>query len=230
MKICIFSDIHGNQIAFQTAFSKIINEKADLNIFLGDLCGYYFEEIMVFEQLRDIPNLVALKGNHDDFFLRAAAGEEQKVQWYFKKYGSSLMRFLKKDHREVVVWLNMRPNYIYLEDLDVVCCHASPWDPLNGYVYPDSDLERFRNFSPSVFLLGHTHYPMHRTFAGKTIINPGSLGQPRDGNWPTYAVLDLDNKHVRFEEIHYDKQQLIQALDLMQDENPYLKDILLREK
>ena len=47
MKICLFSDIHGNGPAFEAAYTKLMGEQADLNIFLGDLCGYYFDELEI---------------------------------------------------------------------------------------------------------------------------------------------------------------------------------------
>ncbi|MFA5093278.1 MAG: metallophosphoesterase, partial [Candidatus Omnitrophota bacterium] len=74
MKLCVFSDIHGNLPAFEAAYPLIINESADVNLFLGDLCGYYFDEVSVWQRLRDVPRLVALRGNHDEMFLRAADG------------------------------------------------------------------------------------------------------------------------------------------------------------
>lgn len=48
MKICVFSDIHGNGPAFRVAYEMIMSEKADINIFLGDLCGYYFDQKEIF--------------------------------------------------------------------------------------------------------------------------------------------------------------------------------------
>ena len=44
MRICVFADIHGNGPAFRIAYDMILSEKAAINIFLGDLCGYYFDQ------------------------------------------------------------------------------------------------------------------------------------------------------------------------------------------
>jgi predicted phosphodiesterase len=68
MRICLFSDIHGNGPAVRAAHPMIMSEKADVHVFLGDLCGYYFDQNEIFILLQSIPNLVALKGNHDQFF------------------------------------------------------------------------------------------------------------------------------------------------------------------
>ena len=60
MRICLFGDIHGNGPAFRIACKAIVAESADLNIFLGDLCGYYYDQLDIFDMLREIPNLGAI--------------------------------------------------------------------------------------------------------------------------------------------------------------------------
>lgn len=228
MKICLFSDIHGNGPAFQAAYPLIIAEQADWNIFLGDLCGYYFDVPEVFDLLSRMPRLAAIKGNHDQMFLSIAAGDEELRKSYLLKYGSSIEYLLKSDYSKIADWLSARPESFSLKDERVLACHASPWSPLEGYIYPDSDLEKFAALQPSVFFLGHTHYPMEKEFAGKWIVNPGSLGQPRLGGWPTYSTVILPERKVEFKEVRYDKQLLLKKIDEAGDPKPYLKEVLLR--
>ncbi len=228
MKICVFSDIHGNGPAFDQAYPKILTEGADLNIFLGDLCGYYFDEIEIFRTLVQMPRLIALKGNHDKMFLAARGGDHQLQESYLKRYGSSLKLFLERDHLELVRWLEKRPEFYFLKEFDVACYHGGPGNFTEEYIYPDTDLEKFRATSFSNFFLGHTHYPMHRFIGEKMVVNPGSLGQPRHGGWPTYAVVDLSKSLVQFKEIQYDITQLIRRIDERGDQTPYIKNVLIR--
>lgn len=228
MKICLFSDIHGNGHAFNAAYGMITSEKADINIFLGDLCGYYYDQLDIFDMLRTIPNLGAIKGNHDVIFLNILEGNEDLRKAYLEKYGYSMENLLEKDVTELKEWLSKLPETYSPQDLNVICCHGSPWDVMEGYVYPDSRLDRFLDYPELYFLFGHTHYPMVRRIGDKFIINPGSLGQPRNGGWPTYAVVDCMAETVTFREVLYDKKELIARIDRIGDMNPYLKKVLVR--
>ena len=228
MKICVFSDIHGNGPAFRVAYDMILSEKADLNIFLGDLCGYYFDQKQIYEMILLLPRLIALQGNHDQIFLKIVQGDENLCRDYSMKYGKSLEYLLKEDKPELYLWLSTLPQSYSSPILDLSCYHGSPWNPMEGYVYPDSSLEKFLDYPDSLFVLGHTHYPMARKINNKLIVNPGSLGQPRNGGWPTYAIIDYSSKEVIFREIFYDKTDLIRQIDKFDINNQYLRKILFR--
>lgn len=226
MKVCVFSDIHGNKHAFRVAYNMIIDECADLNIFLGDLCGYYFDQYDILDMLQTIPNLIAIKGNHDAIFLKIVNGDEGLRKDYLIKYGSSMENLLKGNNCDLIQWLNSLPESYISSDLDLSCYHGSPWDTMECYVYPDSSLDKFLDYQCSLFVLGHTHYRMYRKTGEKIIINPGSLGQPRDGGWPTYTVMDYTLKKNIIREVPYDKSELLKKIDAIGDDNPYLKRFL----
>ena len=228
MKICLFSDIHGNGPAFEAACGKLLDERADLNIFLGDLCGYYFDELEVYQELIRMPNLIALRGNHDNMFIAAAEGNEDIKDAYIARYGSSITKFLRKVFHPLVAWLKTRPEVYMREDLDLACYHGSPMDHSGGYIYPDTGLDAIRDEQRSNIFLGHTHYPMCRFDGAKLVVNPGSLGQPRQNGWPTYAVITLPERKVEFKEIMYDVDALISRIEKNGEMNSYLKDVLLR--
>ena len=228
MKICIFSDIHGNGSAFRVAYEMLISEHADIYLFLGDLCGYYFDQKEIFYMLQTIPNLVALKGNHDSFFLRIINKDEELRQTYMKLYGNSMENLLCEDVSGLVQWLSSLPESYSLKKLGLAGYHGSPWSTLEGYVYSDSPLEKFNDYPASIFVLGHTHYPMVRTIDDKLIVNPGSLGQPRNGGWPTYATIDFPGQDIKFREVFYNKDVLIRQIDELDNNNHYLKEVLLR--
>jgi predicted phosphodiesterase len=231
MKICVFSDIHGNGPAFNAALEGILFEQADVNVFLGDLCGYYYDQMEILPRLRAIPNLVSLKGNHDSLFVDIYNGNENVRQNYISRYGKSMEKLLRSECHELAIWLSSLPDSVTWEDYEGVCfCHGSPWSPTDGYVYPDTPLEKFEIHAASVFILGNTHYPMHRRIGEKIIINPGSLGQPRHGGWPSYAVIDLPSGNVIFKEIRYDMASLYSQIEEEMETNLYLKEVLSRVK
>jgi len=228
MKICVFSDIHGNGPAFFSAIEDILSEKADIHVFLGDLCGYYYDQLSVYSRLRDVPGLVSLKGNHDEMFLRIYNGDEDVRREYRERYGNSMERLLQADCRELANWLAGLPESLAWDDLGTLFCHGSPGEPLAGYIYPDTPLEDLEQEDASIIILGNTHYPMHRRAGDKTIVNPGSLGQPRHGGPSSYAMIDLTTREVAFREVRYDPSPLYAQIDDFRETNTYLKRVLSR--
>ena len=228
MKICVFSDIHGNLPAFEAAYPLILKELADVNLFLGDLCGYYFDEAAVWHRLLKIPRLMALRGNHDEMFLQAADGNSDALEESSKKHGPAVKLFLSKDHADMVSWIRQLP--ISWEGQGRICAayHGSPWDALNEYVYPDAPLRRFENLLYPFIFLGHTHYPMDKNEGVIRIINPGSLGQPRDGSWPRFAVVDINKQEIDFREVRYDKEMFAREVRRKAPESNYLYDVIER--
>lgn len=227
MKICIFSDIHGNGPAFFSAYSKILAENADLNIFLGDLCGYYYDQIKILSALFKIPNLISIKGNHEHMYLKIASGSQGLLSEYTLKYGHSMKNLCEHDNGDLVKW-SAALSYSYHDpEGRFSCFHGSPTDHIEGYVYPDSPLEDFNHVLEPFVFLGHTHYKMKRCYGSTKFINPGSLGQPRGGGWPTYALVDVSSGIVDFREVKYNKDELIKKIDNMGDNNHYLKRILI---
>lgn len=228
MKICIFSDIHGNGPAFWPAYKMMIKEKADIYLFLGDLCGYYFDQIPIFDALNSFPNLMCVKGNHDESFLKISAGDSRLASIYKERYGSSIERLMCQEKNELVRWLSTLPESFCIEEFNIFICHGSPWNFLEGYIYPDSNLNEFIEHSADLFLLGHTHYPMYRNMGKKVILNPGSLGQPRNGDWPTYATIKFPEKRIKFEKVSYCKTDLLDQIERIGEVNTYIKDVIER--
>jgi len=228
MKICVFSDIHGNNHAFKQALPMLKNEGADLYLFLGDLCGYYFDQEEIFAELINLPNLLSLLGNHDQMFLEILHGDEILRRNYLEKYGKSMEYLLEKDYKEMNNWLSELPGPSIKVIKGVTAFHGSPQDPMEGYVYPDTSLDLFLEESSNFFLLGHTHYPMNRRIGEKWIVNPGSLGQPRNGSCPTYAVIDSSLWSVTFRQVPYYRDDLARQIEKMDGNHPYLKTVLFR--
>ncbi len=228
MRLLVCSDLHGNLPAFSALEDARDREAVDLTVILGDVCGYYFDEGEIVDRLRNWGNLVVLMGNHDDIYLRAAEGDEALPPFYRRKYGPALDRFLASDHQQVVTWLRSLPES--WTDTSVRCAawHGHPLDPLNGYVYPDTPLEHVQLPEKVMVLLGHTHYPMDRTESGRRWMNPGSVGQPRDGGPSCYAIIDADSRTVEHRALEYDVVGYADRVRAIAPRTPYLSDVLLR--
>jgi predicted phosphodiesterase len=228
MRICVFSDIHGNEYAMQAALPCLQREAADRYIFLGDLVGYYWGALDVWEMLLELPQFVGVAGNHDrDFVGFYEAGYIPSE--YTMKYGPALELLLDcGDDRLKLLYefIKRLPEQYEDSDAGLLCCHGSPSAPLTGYVYPDSELPSGATLPPFVFL-GHTHYPMCRLNDGVMFCNPGSLGQPRKGGMPTYAVVDSDLRSFTLRYVEYDKTALLAGLK-SQPCPDYLTDVLER--
>ena len=112
------------------------------------------------------------------------------------------MQFLSKLRSEIHLELDKVPIGLY---------HASPRDSLFEYIYPDvsgEEVESLINFSECrVVLLGHTHIPMRLPVKSRILANPGSVGQPRDGNpnaslgflTLTAGKCEFENKRVKYD-------------------------------
>ena len=234
MKLCVFSDIHGNDNALEISLDAMSKQNPDAYIFLGDLCGYYPNAGACFNLLRSLPNLIALRGNHDDYFIRIAAGDIKFERYYSDKYGDMYSHLAKNAHEcDVVInWLKNLPTQLRIDAGRVHMVHGSLGDPLEGRLYPSSESD------PSSFLIdddavefvlmGHTHYPLDITRKTARFINPGSIGQPRQGGQPSFYVLDTESKegfHVYFS---YDRDSFLKTAQATSGISNYSLEVLCR--
>jgi len=227
MKIGIFSDIHGNLYAFEKVLERLKKEKLDRYIFCGDLCGYYYHQNVIAEMLESLENLVSVMGNHDKLFLDALE-DEARLYSYSERYGNSLRELRTTVSPRTLFFLRSLPEHYVDPEIDLAVFHGSPWNPLCEYIYPTDPIERFNALPYRYVILGHTHYAMLRRANGIQIINPGSCGQPRDANLPSFSVLDTESGEVRFERIPYDLRPLIAEIKSRNETNPYLVQVLQR--
>ncbi len=171
MKLCVFGDIHGNGPAFRAAYRKILAEQAEFNIFLGDLCGYYYDQLDILNMLLEIPSLIAVLGNHDRIFLDITKGNRKLLECYHQEYGLSMDNLLKMECSDLTAWMAFLPNYYQDPEKRFSCFHGSPQNPLEGYVYPDSEIQFYPEPPETLLFLGHTHYKMYKSINGIAVIN-----------------------------------------------------------
>lgn len=230
MRIGLISDIHGNSLALKAVLTALLDE-VDQIMFLGDLCGYYpFVNECVSPWDED--RIVGVRGNHDQVLLDCWQSGTQPSTDYRARYGSALKRTLQNLSSSSVSLLQSLPlsRTLTLNEVVLALYHGTPWDPLEGRVYPDYDKwNRFSDVPGDVILLGHTHYPLAKRYRDKLIINPGSVGQPRDhAGRACFATLDVTSGVVQHHHVPFAPGRLIEDARKHDPNLPYLVEALIR--
>lgn len=223
MRVAVLSDIHGNWPALEAVLKDF--ERIDSCICCGDVVGYYPFANEVCAGLKRIGTWV-VRGNHDAFVIGELSPVSDKSIAYRVEW--------TREHlfREHFLWLESLPVELSFKwgTLTIRVRHANPWDE-DTYLYPDTDLLQTISLSTNTYLfLGHTHYPMKVRCGKGFVVNPGSVGQPRDwDSRPSYAVLDTLTGQLQFRRVKYDVQKLQDCLKRMGWEQTSI-DILGRQR
>lgn len=209
MRICLFSDIHGNSDAMERMLD-MEGHKTDVFIFAGDIFGYFYGQREVIDTFMSLKNLIAVKGNHEKKYLDKSISEET-----FDKYGNSYNIVLSDAQEE---YLRQLPDYIEIsiDKKRFGIFHGGPRSHLEQRIYPDTEIrDKSMNEQYEFLILGHTHYRLEKKLGHTTIINPGSLGQPRDGKGFSYCILDTKNGISLFKSVEIDVQKLLSQVRKM---------------
>jgi putative phosphoesterase len=207
MRIAILSDIHSNVFALEAVLEDFKDNKIDNVILLGDIFGYYPWAADTFQKLKPyLENAICILGNHDELLLLDSPPEPEPSYWAAAKQNKEE---LLHNNNEALKWLEglTLSKEVSLSNRTIKLYHGSPDDPEKGRYYPDN--ETLFDWFPSkneVILMGHTHYPLLRkTSENGIIFNPGSVGQPRDGNpMPAWGIWDTDTLEFIFKRSCYD--------------------------
>ncbi|MEZ3145135.1 metallophosphoesterase [Halobaculum sp. MBLA0143] len=205
MRIGLLSDVHGNRVALEAVLADL--PPVDRLVCAGDVVGYNPWPADCVETLRDrgVPTVV---GNHD----RAVA---EDTGFRFNAMASAGVDHAREQLDEgALSWLGDLPRRRRLADGQVAVVHDHP-ERQDHYTYPeefDPSLLAAAG-DPEVLVLGHTHLQHHETFDEGVVVNPGSVGQPRDGDpRAAYAVVDLDDRSVAEHRVTYDVDGVAEAV------------------
>ncbi len=221
MKYAILSDIHSNLEAFSKALEFLPKLKIDRIICLGDVVGYNANPNEIIDLFYKMDRLTIIRGNHDravstykydDFSYNAVAA----IQWTIKHITRTSENFLNA--------LDMGPKFI---DDSFAICHGSPLDE-DYYIFTKQDTkEQFAwmvDNNVKLLFFGHTHIQKIYSYdpaSGETsiiketslhfdknlyyLVNPGSIGQPRDGDPKgSFAVFDSEKMAIKICRFEYD--------------------------
>jgi len=198
VKLGLIADIHGNKPALEGVLESA--PPVDFWICMGDVVGYYPDVNEVCKILMDL-NAVVVRGNHDAYVIGRLHADTGKMEVYRTAWTRERLT------QEYYRWLRTLPVEINvsLGQKQLIVRHASPWDE-ETYLYPDSPLlSKIQLKRDCYFLCGHTHHPLVRAAGEGYIVNPGSVGQPRDHNpKASYAILSVDDGIVEQRRAAYD--------------------------
>lgn len=232
MKIALLGDIHGNHLALRAVLTAAARRGVECLLITGDLIGYYFWPKEVLELLAPW-NLHVVRGNHEEMIstVRSDPGALQGIEL---KYGNGLRVALESLSPKQLKWLENLPHPLRLEldGCEILLCHGAPWD-LNCYGYPDADaafFEKCAAHGDDFVVLGHTHYAFHRRCGKTVVVNPGSVGQPRDRKQGAHwSILDTSSREVTLLTENYDMAEVVKYARTFQPAVPYLADVLCRK-
>jgi predicted phosphodiesterase len=221
MRYLVLTDIHANLEALDACLADARPRGFDQTLVLGDLVGYGGDPNAVVERVQSLNPTAIVRGNHD----KVACGLEQAEGFnaVAKSAAKWTLDVLTPEHRE---WLAALPEGPIDIDEVVEICHGSPFDE-DAYIFDELDAVRALKVSNRpLCLFGHTHYPVifelsEDSFENvgsasaaelqvqmkpgcKYLINPGSVGQPRDGDpRAAYAIVDTKERRVEMYRIKY---------------------------
>jgi putative phosphoesterase len=207
----LMADIHANYPALKCVLNDMSKYSPDAIVIAGDLLGYYPDanEVVVEIQSLNIP-LYMVVGNHDMPIINSDIPNALP-------YSHILRHNLNNLSKESLDYLSLLKTGLHfeIEGIKIDLYHGTPDDHLDGRLYPDGRIDlSWNDHNADVIILGHTHYPaVWRGLNGFFIINPGSVGQPRDGNpAPSWALLNTETKEILFHRVDYDRTKYAQTL------------------
>jgi diadenosine tetraphosphatase ApaH/serine/threonine PP2A family protein phosphatase len=217
MRILVISDIHANL----TALEAVLTDAGEVDAVwcLGDLVGYGPDPNESIARVRELPNLICILGNHDAAVIRqidiASFNPEARevITWTQNILSEANLAFLRSLPERVVAG-------------QVTLAHGSPRHPVWEYLLDTQNATRsFEHFTTPYCFVGHTHLPIiyylgesHQTarlllpeantrliLAPRAILNPGSVGQPRDRDpRASYAIYDPETQVWEYHRVPYD--------------------------
>jgi diadenosine tetraphosphatase ApaH/serine/threonine PP2A family protein phosphatase len=232
MRYLILSDIHANCEALSAVLAHVRRKRWDKAIVLGDLVGYGANPNQAVDMIRELKPLVAIRGNHDKVCSGIEDGEMfnrvalQAAMWTRRKLNPQNLR-----------WLQALPEGPVVVDGAFAVSHGTPIDE-DAYIFGEIEaLNVFRQTAFPLCFFGHSHFPVvfglspdaiqtvltrppsfhFRLEPGvRYLVNPSSIGQPRDGNpLASYGLYDTESKKYRLIRVAYDiaaaQQKIVDA-------------------
>ena len=199
MRILVLADIHSNWPALAA-----VQEPFDACLFVGDLVDYGTDPVPCINWIRKHAT-ASVRGNHDHAVaqripvrkvsgLHRLAAATRPLHW--KLLSGLHMKYLTRMPVTRKVTLDGKRFYLV---------HATPRDPFDEYLREDKSAweARLNGIDADFVLVGHTHIPFALQLDGPMVINPGSIGQPRDGD-PRAAYAIIENGKVELRRVEYD--------------------------
>jgi len=197
----------------------------------GDILGYYYNAAEVVDLCMRRENIYCIRGNHDTNFLNALSNDAV-MEKYTVRYGTSFKKAQAELSSAQIEWIRTLPSklHIKLSNLRITVAHGSVVEE-DAYIYPDASPELFMRqvLHSDITVLGHTHHTFIWCKDNKYLINPGSVGQPRDqGSLASAVVLDISNRAIIPFKIKFDPTNLKKDISKFDPDKEYLLSVLDR--
>ena len=232
MRLAVIADVHANAPALEAVLEAVTDLRPDRLVCLGDLVGYNAEPAPCVARVRALADVV-VAGNHDIDCLRVEAAEgtsptARRVQAWTR----AQLSVTDTD------WLGRLPS-LHVDPMGFVAVHGCYLNSTyhTGYVTGtmlEANLRAVvaRPEWPRLALCGHTHVPLLGWLSGSrceeppfrgtlkwpadadaVLVNPGSVGQPRDGDTrASFVLLDLEERTAELRRVAYDVEKTVAAL------------------
>ncbi len=218
MKLALISDIHGNLEALEAVVADARQCGVDHFACLGDIVGYGADPGVCLEYIKNLDCIAIIQGNHDVY-----AADERDLASFNPLASRATIWTREQLTVEQRSWLASLPLQALVGD-DVSLVHATPGEPESwAYVrFHDEGFYAIQAQTTPLCFYGHTHIPMafhladgdvdqlddgayDLTTGERWLINVGSVGQPRDGDWrAAWSLLDLDARRLDLRRVEYD--------------------------
>lgn len=232
MKLALLGDIHGNHLALDAVLTAASSSGVEKLLVTGDMVGYYYAPLKVLETLQAWDRHV-VRGNHEDM-LNSARSDPAFLLQVDARYGTGLRTAIEElGTQQLDELCNLpHPLELVIDGCKILLCHGTPWD-VDQYVYPDAKPEILELCAKPDFdlvVMGHTHYPMVQKTGKTRVVNPGSVGQPRNrqpgAHW---ALFDTATGSLEFRQEQYDLSELVLECQKRNPKLPYLIEVLIRK-
>lgn len=212
MKTLIIADVHGNWPALEAVHRA--EPDFDVCLVLGDLCDFAVGLREVIAWVREHADVV-VRGNHDHAvaqYIRPQQPVGSPLKQLRNETRQQHWEQMTAGERDFLAELPIRVEW-NLDGWKTLLLHATPRDPLNEYLGCEPELWRLQweGIHCDLLGVGHTHLPFVCELGEARVLNPGSVGQPRDGDWrASYAV--VMEGQIELRRVEYDVDRTLNDL------------------
>jgi putative phosphoesterase len=210
MRILVVSDIHANWAALEA-----IDQPFDVCLCLGDLVDYGPDPLPCVRWAMAHATY-AIRGNHDHGVAQGIlVSGETGFRYLTAATRPSMWEALGPEERRYLLQLPVTQRCT-LGGRRFLLVHATPRDPLDEYLLKDPSTwaRRLQNVDADIVCVGHTHMQFNLEVNGVMVLNPGSVGLPRDGD-PRAAFAVIEDDKIELRRVAYPVEQTVARVEAM---------------
>jgi putative phosphoesterase len=219
MRLALLADIHGNLPALEAVLKELKSDAPDGILVAGDwIAGPWGNDTL---EMLSGHLATSILGNMDIRMLEFMDGKAPKNWSTLKQFALTRWNAKHLDERHLGLLRSMPEQRIFQPEgtTAILIVHGSMESPFKGLSndhHPERINRTFKQLDQAVLVCGHTHFPMVISRNGKTIVNPGAVSGPLNGDVRVqYALLDWRDSHWQAElkAVDYDKTRLIKGFE-----------------